>query len=122
MPDPGWSAGEIGARRRGALAEYEGWAWLDGASRSWPAIDETLVVTARADTAARAFAFWAGGAPGPCSAQAAVGLDGCQLGAAGDRTVVVGRLASVVFRLLCPAEAAERLTIAQAAALRAGVA
>ena len=105
-----------------SLAEYEGWAWLDGSSRGWPAIDETLVITARADTSARAFAFWAADAPMPCSATAAAGLDGCRLGSAGDRAVVVGRLASAVFRLQCPAQAADRLTIAQAAALRAAVA
>src|SRR2546423_10757534 len=37
-----------------ALAEYAGWGWLDGASRSWSTADETLVITARPDDAARA--------------------------------------------------------------------
>src|SRR2546423_10486418 len=40
-----------------ALAEFVGWGWLDGASRTWATADETLVITARTDDAARAFAF-----------------------------------------------------------------
>jgi hypothetical protein len=102
-----------------ALTEYEGWAWVDGASRTWTDAGETLVLTARADTAVRAFDAWAAaGAQGPCTAAAEAGLDGCRIGVTGDRAVVVGRLASAVFRLDCPATAAERLTAAQASALR----
>src|SRR5262245_44406709 len=43
-----------------ALAEYAGWGWLDGASRTWSTADETLVITARPDGASRALEFWAG--------------------------------------------------------------
>jgi hypothetical protein len=100
-----------------ALAEFEGWGWLDGASRTWASADETLVIAARADQANRAFGFWAGDAAGQCSATAAAGLDDCSQAVSGDRVVVVGRLASAVFRLQCPAAAAERLTVAQSAAL-----
>jgi hypothetical protein len=102
-----------------ALAEYQGWAWVDGASRTWTGADETLVLTARADTAMRAFDAWAAaGASASCAAAAGAALDGCRIGVTGDRAVVVGRLASAVFRLDCPASAAERLTAAQAAGLR----
>jgi hypothetical protein len=100
-----------------ALAEYAGWGWLDGASRMWTTGSETLVITARPDDAARALAYWAGDAQGRCSPAATAGLDDCRLAVTGDRAVVVGRLAAAVFRLDCPAAAAERLTIAQAAAL-----
>lgn len=100
-----------------ALAEYAGWGWLDGASRTWTTGGETLVITARPDGAARALAFWASDAPGRCSPAATAGLDECRLAVTGDRAVVVGRLAAAVFRLDCPAPAAERLAIAQAAAL-----
>jgi hypothetical protein len=130
------SDGVVGAARRGghdhltaeqaaseqpdqgaALAEYAGWGWLDGASRTWSSADETLVITARPDGASRAFDFWAGGSASRCSATAMAGLDDCRLSVSGDRAVVVGRLASAVFRLQCPAPAAERLAAAQAAAL-----
>jgi hypothetical protein len=100
-----------------AMAEFEGWGWLDGASRTWATADETLVITARADDADRAFAFWTRDAAAPCSAAAAAGLDDCRQAVSGDRAVVVGRLASAVFRLQCPAAAAQRLTVAQTAAL-----
>jgi hypothetical protein len=102
-----------------ALAEYLGWAWVDGASRTWAGADETLVLTARPDAAMRAFDAWSAGAQRPCDAAAEAGLDECRLGVDGDRAVVVGRLASAVFRLDCPPAAAVRLTAAQAASLRA---
>ncbi len=95
----------------------------DGASRTWTGADETLVVTARTDGAARAFGFWAGAAAlaplgaGSCSAAAGSGLDDCLLAADGSRAVVVGRLDTAVFRISCPAADADRLTIAQVAAL-----
>lgn len=100
-----------------ALAEYAGWGWLDGASRTWATADETLVITARPDGAVRALDYWASDAPGRCSPAATAGLDDCRLGVSGDRAVVVGRLASAVFRLQCPAPLAERLAAAQAASL-----
>jgi hypothetical protein len=100
-----------------ALAEFAGWGWLDGASRTWTTGSETLVITARPDGAARALAYWSGSAQGRCSPAATAGLDDCRLAVSGDRAVVVGRLAGAVFRLDCPAPAAERLAIAQAAAL-----
>jgi len=106
-----------------ALAEFDGWSWVDGASRTWTGADETLVVTARTDGAARAFGFWAGAAAlaplgaGSCSAAAGSGLDDCLLAADGSRAVVVGRLDTAVFRISCPAADADRLTIAQVAAL-----
>jgi hypothetical protein len=102
-----------------ALAQYRSWAWVDAASRTWTGAGETLVLTARPDAAARAFDAWAAAAPDPCPAAAGAGLDGCRLGVTGDRAVVVGRLGPDVFRLDCPASAAERLTAAQAASLRA---
>lgn len=101
----------------GALAEYAGWGWLDGASRTWATADETLVITARPDGAGRALDYWARDAPARCSPAATAGLDDCRLGVSGDRAVVVGRLASAVFRLQCPAAAAERLAAVQAASL-----
>jgi hypothetical protein len=101
-----------------ALAQYQGWAWVDGASRTWAGADETLVITARPDTAVRAFDAWAAGIAGPCAASAAAGLDDCRLAVTGDRAVVVGRLSSAVFRLDCPAAEADRLTSAQAASFR----
>jgi hypothetical protein len=89
-----------------AMTEYAGWAWLDGASRTWSTADETLVITARPDDAARALDFWArGAAASRCPPAAMTGLDDCRVGVSGDRAVVVGRLAS------------ERLAAAQAAAL-----
>jgi len=106
-----------------ALAEYMGWGWLDGASRTWSVADEVLVLTARPDGAIRAFSFWArevGEAPyvaGGCSSLAAAGLDDCAQGVAGGRAIVVGRLGPAVFRIACPTEMAERLTVAQVAAL-----
>ncbi|HEY4027330.1 MAG TPA: hypothetical protein VGO86_12950 [Candidatus Dormibacteraeota bacterium] len=107
------------ADQAAALAEYAGWGWLDGASRSWTTADETLVITARTDDAMRAFTFWSRDAAGPCSATAAAALDDCRQAVTGDRAVVVGRLASAVFRLQCPTAAAERLAAAQSAALHA---
>jgi hypothetical protein len=106
-----------------ALQRFTAWGWLDGASRTWATADETLVLTAEPAGSRRAFASWseeAAQAPfaaGPCPAQAAAGLDDCRLGVAGDRAVVVGRLGTAVFRLACPASAAQRLTEAQVAAL-----
>ncbi|HXM55644.1 MAG TPA: hypothetical protein VOB72_09655 [Candidatus Dormibacteraeota bacterium] len=101
-----------------AMTEYAGWGWLDGASRTWTTADETLVITARPDEAARALDFWAkDAAQSRCPPAAMAGLDDCRLGVSGDRAVVVGRLASAVFRLQCPASAAERLAADQAAAL-----
>jgi hypothetical protein len=100
-----------------ALGEYAGWGWLDGASRTWTTAAETLVITARPDGAARALDYWGRDAQGRCSPAATAGLDDCRLGVSGDRAVVVGRLASAVFRLQCPASAAERLAAAQAASL-----
>ena len=92
---------------------------MDAARRTWTGAGETLVLTTRPDGAARAFDAWAAaGAPDPCPAAAAAGLDGCRLGVNGDRAVVVGRLGSDVFRLDCPASAADRLTAAQTASLR----
>jgi hypothetical protein len=108
-----------------ALAEYVAWGWLDGATRSWANADETIVETARPDGAVRAFGRWsadigqAGLTAGDCSPAATVGLDDCRLGTSADRAVVVGRLGAAVFRLQCPVATAERLTIAQAAALHA---
>ncbi len=107
-----------------ALRRYTSWGWLDGATRAWTGADETLVATASAAGAARAFADWsaeAGQAPfaaGDCSLAASAGLDDCRLGLAGDRALVVGRLGTAVFRISCPAAAAERLTVAQVAALQ----
>ena len=100
-----------------ALAEYAGWGWLDGASRKWSTADETLVITARPDGAARALDYWSRDAQGRCTPAATAGLDECRLGVSGDRAVVVGRLSSAVFRLQCPAPAAERLAAAQAQSL-----
>lgn len=106
-----------------ALAEFIGWGWLDGASRTWSGADEVLVLTARPVGAVRAFGYWAreaGQAPfvaGACSSLAAAGLDDCAQGVATDRAIVVGRLGPAVFRIACPAEMAERLTVAQVAAL-----
>jgi|SRR5215471_714669 len=100
-----------------ALALYAGWGWVDGASRTWSTADETLVITNRPDGASRALDFWARDAQGACPATAMAGLDDCRLGVSGDRAVVVGRLASAVFRIQCPAASAERLAAAQAAAL-----
>jgi len=106
-----------------ALQRYAGWGWLDGASRSWAGADETLVLTAVTDGAQRAFASWAGDADqapfaqAACTPAAGAGLDACRLGVAGDRALVVGRLGTAVFRIDCPAAAAERLTEAQTAAL-----
>jgi hypothetical protein len=105
------------ADQAAALAQYAGWGWLDGASRTWSTADETLVITARPDGAARALDFWARDAGARCPATAMAGLDDCRLGLSGDRAVVVGRLGPAVFRLQCPAQAADRLTAAQAAAL-----
>lgn len=106
-----------------ALAEFISWGWLDGASRTWSGADEVLVLTTRPDGAVRAFGYWAreaGQAPfvaGACSSLAGAGLDDCAQGVATDRAIVVGRLGPAVFRIACPAEMAERLTIAQVAAL-----
>ena len=105
-----------------ALSEFIGWGWLDGASRTWSVVDEVLVLTARPDGAVRAFSYWAreAGQPpyivGPCSSLAAAGLDDCARGVATDRAIVVGRLGAAVFRIACPTEMAERLTMAQVAA------
>jgi len=106
-----------------ALAEFVGWGWLDGASRTWSVADEVLVLTARPEGAIRAFGYWAreaGEAPylvGGCSSLAAAGLDDCAQGVSAGRAIVVGRLGPAVFRIACPIEMAERLTIAQVAAL-----
>ena len=106
-----------------ALSEFIGWGWLDGASRTWSMVDEVLVLTARPDGAVRAFSYWAreAGQPpyvaGSCSNLAAAGLDDCAQGVATDRAIVVGRLGPAVFRIACPTEMAERLTMAQIAAL-----
>src|SRR6266700_2718836 len=106
-----------------ALRQFTSWGWLDGASRGWAGADETLVLTASGPGAGRAFTAWstdAGQAPfaaGACTAAAGAGLDDCRLGIAGDRAIVVGRLGTAVFRITCPAAAAERLTIAQVTAL-----
>lgn len=108
-----------------ALSEYVAWGWLGGASRSWSGVDEMIVITARADGAMRAFRAWSAetsqGAyvAGTCSAAERVGLDDCGLGLAGGRALVVARLGTAVFRLDCPAQDAERLTVAQVAALHA---
>ena|SRR5215470_7559403 len=106
-----------------ALAEFIGWGWLDAASRTWSAADEVLVLTARPDGAVRAFSYWAreaGEAPyvaGGCSSLAAAGLDDCAQGVAAGRAIVVGRLGAAVFKIACPTEMADRLTVAQVAAL-----
>lgn len=100
-----------------ALAQYAGWGWVDGATRTWASADETLVITARPEGASRALDFWAMDAPGRCSPAAMAGLDDCRVAVSGDRALVVGRLASAVFRLQCPAASAERLAAAQAASL-----
>jgi hypothetical protein len=108
-----------------ALRRYTSWGWLDGSTRAWPGTDETLVATASNAGAGRAFADWsaeAGQAPyagAECAPAAAAGLDDCRLSLAGDRAIVVGRLGTAVFRISCPAAAAERLTAAQVAALQA---
>jgi len=102
-----------------ALAQFASWGWLDGSSRTWSTGDEVLVITARADDAARALEFWARDAQGHCTDAALAGLDDCRLGITGDRAVVVGRLGPAVFRLQCPARSAEPLAMAQAASLHA---
>jgi len=106
-----------------ALAEFTGWGWLDGASRSWSDADELLVLTARTSGAVRAFTYWAREAAqapyaaATCSAAAAAGLDDCALGIAADRSIVVGRLGAAVFRISCSPRMAERLATAQVASL-----
>jgi hypothetical protein len=108
-----------------ALAEFVGWGWLGGATRSWSGVDEMIVLTARADGATRAFAAWSadtgqdGYSAAPCSAAEGAGVDECRLGLAGGRALVVARLGTAVFRIACPASEAERLTVAQVAALHA---
>lgn len=106
-----------------ALAEFAGWGWLDGASRSWSGADEVLVLTARNSGAVRAFKYWALDAAqkpytaAACSAAAGAGLDDCALGIAADRAIVVGRLGAAVFRISCSSGIAERLATAQVASL-----
>ena len=108
-----------------AINQFVAWGWLEGSTRTWATADETLVLTARPEGAARALDFWtaeaarAGFQPADCPAGAMAGLDDCRLATAGDRAVVVGRLGAAVFRLACPAAAAQRLAAAQAAALHA---
>ena len=106
----------------GALQEYTAWSWLEASTRSWDGVSDVVLLTARPEGAARAFAFWsaqAARAPfliAPCPSS--VGrLDECRLAVSGDRAVVLGRLDAVAFRLECPAAAADRLASAQAAAL-----
>lgn len=108
-----------------AIDQFVAWGWLEGSTRTWATADETLVLTARPEGAAQAVDFWAADAGRPpfrsssCSDAALAGLDDCRLATTGDRAIVVGRLGAAVFRLACPASAAERLTAAQAAMLHA---
>jgi hypothetical protein len=108
-----------------ALAEFLGWGWLDGSTRSWATADEALVLTSRPEGAARAFEFWAAEttrppfAGAPCSPAVSSGLDDCRLGVAGDRALVVGRVGAEAFRLSCPATSADRLAGAQVASMHA---
>jgi hypothetical protein len=108
-----------------AIDQFVAWGWLEGSIRTWANADETLVLTARPEGAAQAADSWAADAGRPpfrsssCSDTALAGLDDCRLATAGDRAIVVGRLGAAVFRLACPAAAAERLTAAQAVALHA---
>lgn len=108
-----------------ALTEFTAWGWLDGASRIWSSADVVIVRTSRTEGAARAFAHWGRQATavpyaaGACSAEAGAALDDCLLATSGERAVIVGRLGPAVFRIRCPAAAAERLTLVQAASLLA---
>lgn len=120
------TAAELASEQRdqaAALAEFTGWGWLDGASRSWSDADEVLVLTARNSGAARAFRYWARDtaqtpyAAATCSSAAAAGLDDCAVGVAPDRAIVVGRLGAAVFRISCSTRTAERLATAQVASL-----
>lgn len=106
-----------------ALLQYTSWGWIEASTRTWVDADETVLLTARPEGAARAFAVWsqdAAAAPmtvRPCP-DAPSRLDDCRLGVAGDRALAIGRLDAAVFRLDCPASAAEPLVAAQGRSLR----
>ena len=111
-----------------ALQEFRGWGWADAAQQRWAApgaaVTDLVLLTDREDGARRAFAYLAqqAAAPplaaGPCPS-AVAGLDDCTLGTAGQRTVVVGRLAQELFVLDVSGRDAVPLAAAQAARLRA---
>jgi len=91
-----------------ALETYSGWGWVEASTRTWSGggrrATETLLLTLRAEGAARAFDAWAGeAATSPFAATdcpaAVTGLDQCRIGSTGNRALVVGRLGAEVFRL-----------------------
>lgn len=110
------------------LAEVQSWGWADASWRVWSnggsSVDDLVVATDRPEGAQRAFAYWAGRASaaplssGPCP-DAIAGLDQCLTGTAGRRTVVVGRLNALVFRLDVVGADAGSLAASQAQRLRA---
>ncbi len=107
-----------------ALQLFAGWGWVEMATRAWGSASDEVLLTLRAEGAARAYALWAGEAeqspysPAPCPA-AISGLDQCRYGAASGSAIVVGRLDSAVFRMVAEPAAIERLAGIQAGRLRA---
>jgi len=91
-----------------ALEVYSGWGWVEASTRTWSGggrqAAETVLLTLRAEGAAKAVDAWAADAARApyaatdCPASVA-GLDQCRIGTAGDRALVVGRLGAEVFRI-----------------------
>ncbi len=111
-----------------ALQNADGWGWSAAARRTWAGpggrrIDDLVLRTDREEGARRAFAYFAGEAArvplaaGPCPV-AVSGLDECEEGVSGGRSVIVGRLGTELFVLDVINADAAGLAARQAAKLR----
>ena len=110
-----------------AMDRVTAWGWADASYRAWASggrsVSVLVVMTDREQGAAAAYAAWAQDAAtapfsaGPCPPGTA-GLDQCTVGAAGGRSIAVGRLGAVVFRLEATGVEAAPLVTTQAERLR----
>ena len=113
------------------LDQVSGWGWEEASLRQWSgggrSAQALVLRTDRASGARLAFAAWseqASATPfvaGDCPASVS-GLDECRLGAAGARSILVGRLDAETFRLDLNGLDAAALGAAQAQRLRAPLA
>lgn len=109
-----------------ALQVYYSWGWVEASTRSWAGggrrVDDTVLLSVRAQGAQRAFVFWSGAAElapftgQPCPTSIA-GLDQCRLGTGDGRSIVVGRLDAEVFRITATGLDAAALAAVQASRL-----